>query len=175
MLSTNERRRYNVTSSFIGWAHIQNDTYISNTGFEWKSSVCSVNLYRWLSVWLRFSSVSHSVSRITIRVHIVRTSSPSVIVTLHLSMKYLGRHNVVFFYITVRMMSRRVINLKTSGWRLCKWQPFCFPNRPCFTILTVLVNDQKCLANFLFLDLKWKFCHHSKAEQTSDTFLLTLS
>ena len=30
MDSTNERRRYNVTSSLIGWAHTQNDSWYGN-------------------------------------------------------------------------------------------------------------------------------------------------
>ena len=34
--SSNERRRYNVTSSLIGWAHIQNDPWIKGLGFDSK-------------------------------------------------------------------------------------------------------------------------------------------
>ena len=31
MCPANERRRYNVTSSLIGWAHVQNDPFAINT------------------------------------------------------------------------------------------------------------------------------------------------
>ena len=34
MQPTNERRRYNVTSSLIGWAHIQNDPCLSRLSFQ---------------------------------------------------------------------------------------------------------------------------------------------
>ena len=43
MRLANERRRYNVTSSLIGWAHTQNDPRSSVVGLPW-------GLIKWLAL-----------------------------------------------------------------------------------------------------------------------------
>ena len=62
MTSTNERRRYNVTSSFTGWAHILVPRIIPGMHCIWRNRDNSSRLKIWTHKWQTCCPLLHAIS-----------------------------------------------------------------------------------------------------------------
>ena len=62
MGSTNERWRYHVTSSPIGWAHTQNDPWVRQTPGYRTLHELSIQIHRPKHIFRRFGSWAHKLS-----------------------------------------------------------------------------------------------------------------